>query len=81
MVVILFNIIAPTGWSVGLVRIEDIALDCAAGLVSGLLLWPRGGSAQIRSALADYYRRSADALEVATDGTAGQRRPSAHSMR
>ena len=67
MVVILFNIIQPIGWSVGLVRIEDIALGCAAGLISGVLLWPRGASAQIRGALADYYRRSADALEAATD--------------
>ena len=67
MVIILFNIIQPTGWSVGLVRIEDIALGCAAGLISGVLLWPRGASAQIRTALADYYRRSADALEAATE--------------
>ncbi len=67
MVIILFNIIQPTGWSVGLVRFEDIALGCAAGLISGVLLWPQGASAQIRVALADYYRRSADALEVTTD--------------
>ena len=67
MVIILFNIIQPTGWSVGLVRIEDIALGCAAGLISGVLLWPRGASAQIRTALADYYRRSADALEATTE--------------
>ena len=66
MVVILFNIIEPTGWSVGLVRIEDIALGCAAGLISGVLLWPRGASAQIRVALSEYYRRSADALQAAT---------------
>jgi len=32
-----------------------------------VLLWPRGASAQIRGALADYYRRSADALEAVTD--------------
>ena len=49
MVVILFNIIQPVGWTVGLVRIEDIALGCAAGLVSGILLWPRGAAAQIRA--------------------------------
>ena len=53
MVVILFNIIEPVGWTVGLVRIEDIALGCAAGLISGVLLWPRGAAAQIRGALAD----------------------------
>ena len=73
MVVILFNIIQPVGWTVGLVRIEDIALGCAAGLISGLLLWPRGASAQIRAALADNYRRSADALEVATGRVTGRR--------
>ena len=66
LVVILFNIIQPTGWTVGLVRVEDIALGCAAGLVSGVLLWPRGAAAQIRSTLADYYRTSAAALLTAT---------------
>ena len=48
MVVILFNIIQPVGWTVGLVRVEDIALGLRGGLVSGFLLWPRGASAQIR---------------------------------
>lgn len=67
MVVILFNIIEPVGWRVGLVRIEDIALGCAAGLVSGVLLWPRGAAAQIRHALGEHYQRAAAALEAATD--------------
>jgi len=71
MVVILFNIIEPVGWSVGLVRIEDIALGCAAGLVSGVLLWPRGAAAQIRATLADSYRASADALATATRQVTG----------
>ena len=42
MVLILFNLIQPAGWQVGLVRIEDIALGCAISLVAGLLFWPRG---------------------------------------
>ncbi len=65
LVVILFNIIEPVGWTVGLVRIEDVALGCLAGVVSGLLLWPRGAAAQIRAAMCDHYRRSADALNTA----------------
>ena len=65
MVVVLFNIIQPVGWSVGLVRIEDIALGCLAGIVSGFLLWPRGAAAQIRAAMSDHYRHSADALKAA----------------
>ena len=72
MVVVLFNIIEPVGWSVGLVRIEDVALGCLAGLVSGILLWPRGAAAQIRAALCDHYRRSADALEAAVDRLTGR---------
>ena len=48
-------------------RIEDIALGCAAGLISGVLLWPRGAAGQIRRTLSDYYQRSADALEAAVD--------------
>ncbi|MGS0687973.1 FUSC family protein [Nakamurella sp. GG22] len=72
MVVVLFNIIEPVGWSVGLVRIEDVALGCLAGTVSGILLWPRGAAAQIRAALCDHYRRSADALEAAVDRLTGR---------
>ena len=39
---ILYNIIAPAGWKVGLVRIEDVAIGCAVSLVVGVLFWPRG---------------------------------------
>ena len=43
-VLIIFNILQPAGWSLGLVRIEDVALGCAVSLVVGLLLWPRGAA-------------------------------------
>src|SRR5207245_2243448 len=36
--VILFNIIQPTGWRVGLVRIEDVAIGVGVSLVVGLRL-------------------------------------------
>lgn len=65
LVVVLFNIIDPVGWAVGLVRIEDVVLGCLAALVCGLLLWPAGATAQIRRALADSFEISADALEAA----------------
>ncbi len=65
LVMILFNIIQPVGWTVGLVRIEDILLGCLVSLVCGVLLWPRGAGAQMRAALADSYLRSADAFEAA----------------
>jgi hypothetical protein len=55
VLLILFNLIAPTGWQVGLVRIEDIALGCAVSLVVGLLFWPRGAAAALRIALSEAY--------------------------
>jgi uncharacterized membrane protein YccC len=63
--VFLFNIIQPTGWRVGLLRVEDIALGCAVSLAVGLLFWPRGAGAALRKALADAYRDSAGYLAVA----------------
>jgi hypothetical protein len=63
--VILFNIIQPAGWRVGLLRVEDIALGCAVSLVVGLLFWPRGARAAFRQALADAYTDSAGYLASA----------------
>jgi uncharacterized membrane protein YccC len=54
--VIVFNIVTPAGWQVGLVRIEDVALGCAVSLVVGLLFWPRGATAALGRTLADAYR-------------------------
>jgi Fusaric acid resistance protein-like len=53
--VILFNIIQPTGWRIGLVRIEDIALGVGVSLVVGVLFWPRGAAPALRQALAQAY--------------------------
>jgi hypothetical protein len=52
-ILILFNIVEPTGWTIGVIRIEDVALGCAVSLVVGLLLWPRGASASLLTTLAD----------------------------
>jgi uncharacterized membrane protein YccC len=63
--VILFNIIAPAGWLVGLVRIEDVAIGAAVSLVVGVLFWPRGAGAALRIALAEAYADSAAYLAAA----------------
>jgi uncharacterized membrane protein YccC len=65
VVVILFNIIVPVGWEVGLLRVEDIALGVAVSLVVGLLFWPRGAGAALGTALAAAYTDSADYLDAA----------------
>ncbi|WP_313540494.1 FUSC family protein [Leifsonia aquatica] len=72
VIVLLFNIITPTGWTVGLSRIEDVALGCAVSLVVGVLFWPRGTSASLRSALADAYREGMRYLRAVVDAGVGE---------
>ncbi|HEX5189953.1 MAG TPA: FUSC family protein [Streptosporangiaceae bacterium] len=63
--VILFNLVSPAGWVVGLLRLEDITLGCAVSIVVGLMFWPRGAGAALRQALADAYTDSAAYLASA----------------
>lgn len=66
-VLVLFNLLVPAGWKVGLLRIEDVALGCGVSLVIGLLFWPRGASAVVGDDLADAFRRGASYLGQAVD--------------
>ena len=67
VVIILFNIIEPAGWEVGLTRIEDVAIGCGVSLVVGLLFWPRGATAALGRALSDAFVASSGYLAVAVD--------------
>lgn len=51
MVLIIFNVIVPTGWSVGLIRVEDVVVGALVGVVVSVLLWPRGASATVSRAI------------------------------
>ena len=51
VVVILFNLIDPAGWRIGITRVEDVAVGAGVSLVVGLLVWPRGASAAVVRAL------------------------------
>ena len=64
---VLFNILQPAGWRLGLVRIEDIALGSAVSLAVGLLFWPRGAAAALGAALADAYADSVRYLASAVE--------------
>ena len=66
-VVILFNIIEPVGWRVGLTRIEDVAIGCGVSIVVGLLFWPRGATAALGRALSDAFVASSGYLTDAVD--------------
>jgi hypothetical protein len=73
-VAVLFNLLEPVGWKVGVVRIEDVAVGCAVSLVIGGLLWPRGVAAVVGDDLADSYRSSAAFLADAIRWVSDSRR-------
>ncbi len=76
--VIVFNILEPAGWRVGLVRLEDVAIGTAVSAGVALLLWPRGAAAELGAALRDAYTTSVDFLERAASGS--ERSSARHSV-
>ncbi len=67
MVVILFNIIQPAGWRVGLTRIEDVAIGCGVSIVVGFFFWPRGATAALGRAMSNAFVASSGYLADAVD--------------
>ncbi|HEY8755510.1 MAG TPA: FUSC family protein [Candidatus Dormibacteraeota bacterium] len=64
-VIIIFNLISPAGWQVGLVRIEDVAVGTGISVVVGVMLWPRGARRDLARAAAGSYRAVAGYVERA----------------
>ena len=86
-VIIIFNLISPVGWQVGLVRIEDVAVGTGISVVVGALLWPRGARRDLARATAGFYRAGrayvaqAFGLVLGIDSTAGIARIRADAVR
>jgi uncharacterized membrane protein YgaE (UPF0421/DUF939 family) len=78
-VLIILNLIAPAGWRLGLLRVEDVTAGAVVAVVASLLLWPRGATASVYDAIeaavefGSRYLRAAvlAATRGACDGTAG----------
>jgi len=68
--VILWNLLQPIGWKVGLYRVEDIAIGCAVSVGVGLLFWPRGAAAALGATLREAYETSATFLAAAVNDAA-----------
>lgn len=51
MVLIIFNVINPSGWQVGLIRVEDVVVGATVGAIVSLLLWPRGAAVRVSRAV------------------------------
>jgi uncharacterized membrane protein YccC len=72
-IVVLYNVLVPAGWKVGLLRVEDVAIGCAVSLVVGFLFWPRGISSVVGDNLADAFRSGSEYLSEAADWALGDR--------
>jgi uncharacterized membrane protein YccC len=68
---VLFNLIAPTGWQIGLLRVEDVAIGCGISLLVGLLFWPRGIDSLLRESLRAAYAGAVDYVVGAAQRVAG----------
>lgn len=66
-VLILYNIIAPSGWQIGIVRAEDVAIGCVVSLAVGVLFWPRGAASALSRSLSEALSDSARYLDKAVD--------------
>jgi len=64
-VAVLFNLLVPVGWEVGVLRVEDVALGCGVSLLVGVLFWPRGLASVVGDDLADVFRAGAAYLNQA----------------
>jgi uncharacterized membrane protein YccC len=72
-VIMIFNLISPAGWQVGLVRIEDVAVGTGISVAVGMLLWPRGARRDVARATAAFYRAVVVYLDRAFDLVLGVR--------
>ena len=72
-ITVLYNILVPVGWKVGVVRIEDVAIGAAVSAVVGILFWPRGATAIVAGDLADSFHIGGTYLVQATSWAVGSR--------
>jgi uncharacterized membrane protein YccC len=71
VVAVLFNLLVPVGWKVGVLRVEDVAIGCAVSVAVGILFWPRGVSGVVGDDLADAFRRGSTYLTQGVDWAVG----------
>ena len=62
LVVVLFTIIDPEGYTTDVMRVETVALGAVSGAVMGFILWPHGARAALARAVAVVYRDAGEAM-------------------
>ncbi len=72
VVLVIFNLLAPAGWRVGIVRLEDVAIGAAVSLLVGVMIWPRGASAIMRRTIGAAYVSASHYLDAAIAALLGE---------
>jgi uncharacterized membrane protein YccC len=72
MVVMLFNLMVPAGWEVGVVRVEAVVTGAVVALVAALIIWPKGASAALRAEIASHTRAARRLVEASFGALIGK---------
>jgi len=76
VIIVLFNLLGPAGWQIGITRLVDVAAGATAGLCIGAVAWPRGAAAAISGVAADLFESAAAYLALTVRARAGSPAPS-----
>ncbi|MCZ7456476.1 FUSC family protein [Streptomyces sp. WMMC940] len=71
VVLCLYTLLSPSGWQLGLVRLQDVAVGAAVSLLVGALMWPRGAAGVLRSNMAEVFRLGGRDLTASTGWALG----------
>jgi len=74
-VIALFNLMKPSDWELGLVRLEDVLIGAVVGIAIGVAIWPRGAAGQLRAALGALLEQGAAYAAVAARGQLARSEP------
>jgi uncharacterized membrane protein YccC len=72
LVVVLFSLLVPSGWTLALVRVQDVVAGALVGVAIGLIAWPRGAGGQLPGAVADVIDRAVDEVGWAARSELGR---------
>ncbi|MDM4718729.1 FUSC family protein [Micromonospora sp. WMMA1363] len=72
LLIAVFAQLTPTDWQLAGVRLLDVLIGAAVGVVSGILMWPRGGGGELCRRMAAYLDAGAHAIEETVTTLAGR---------
>jgi uncharacterized membrane protein YccC len=70
-VLMLFSLLRPAGWHIGLFRFEDVAIGVAVAVAVSAVAWPGGARSALRADLAQLRTAAASYLKAVTENLAG----------